>query len=163
MDPRETNAIRKLLREPFPYSGPKAPGLARAFRSRAEEAEDEETKASLLARAAALEAEQLQGEIWPLTFRERCSVDLLLAEAAQAAQEEGSSPRIRDNFLHATTVRLFTQACLRVSGTKGKVRLLSHEQAQVLDLEAASDVYERFVEAFVLTEDERPKGQTPPS
>jgi hypothetical protein len=160
MDSNETNAMRKLLREPFAYSGPKSPGLARALRLRAEETTDADEKAAFAKRAEELEAERIEGEIWPLTFRERCSVDLMLAEAAAVADEEGSSPRIKNAYLGATTVRLHARACLRVAGTKGKVHVLTHNEAQSLDVEAATDIYGKFVEAFVLTENESPKGPT---
>lgn len=163
MDANETNAIRKLLREPFAYSGPKYPSTAEELRKRAADETDEALRKAKLDRATELDAERIEGEIWPLTFRERCSVDLLMAEAALVADEDGSSQRIRDGFLHALTLRVFARACLRVPGTKGKVCVLTHEQAQELDLGAAGDIYAKFVDAFVLTENERPKAPPLPS
>ena len=159
--PPETSAMRKLLREPFPFSTRRHVLSPINRREVAVKQSDPEIRARLLAQADREEKEMLAGEVWPLTVREIWEIQGALLEATRVAEDMEAS--VRQPFIRLVIPRVYAHAVLRVPGTAGKVRVLTAEEAAQIDPNAADAVYGAYVQAFELTGDELPKAEAPPS
>lgn len=160
MNTDESKAIGKLIGDPFPFETPRFPDTVANLRRKANEyPEGSPVRVGLLERAEEKASVKISGEIWPLTYREALRVRVLLMEGREEASD--ASPKVRQEFVETLSQQLSAQACLRVPGTQGKLRVLTHDQAAQLDPTAATEICMAYNQAFVLEESERPKAETP--
>lgn len=153
MEPiEEAAAMAKLLRRTVPYGGPRYEIAVQVAR-----------EAGLDERADRLASERIEGELFRLTPLDLFELETWIGQAQKRIQDREIDTDVRAAHLWTLRCKLYALYALRRTGTDGKVRLLTEQDAHELDPQVAGQIMASYLEAFVLTETERPKAEAPRS